>query len=578
MDNHLKISAGQHSDRGRKETNQDCLGILVPEAYEVASKGIAVALADGISSSDVSHIASNTAVRGFLADYFCTSDAWSVKKSAQRVLAALNSWLYSQTRRSPYRYDTDRGYVCTLSAMIMKSMTAHVFHVGDTRIYRLRENSLEQLTTDHRIRVSRELYYLSRALGLDSQLEIDYQALTMEEGDVFLFASDGVYEYAPVPFMLDVIHASPRDLDYAAKAIVDKAYEYGSPDNLTVQIVRVDAVPRGEVAEVQQQLTEWSLPPVLEAGTLLDGYRILRELHASARSHIYMAVDSATGATVVLKTPSIALQDDRSYLERLLLEEWVARRIDSTHVLKAFVSSRKRNYIFAATEFIEGQTLSQWIVDHPKPGLETVRVLVEQMAQGLQAFHRLEMLHQDLRPDNVMIDVHGTARIIDFGSTRVAGIEEISLSLERSNVLGTAQYTAPEYMVGEDGSERSDIFSLGVITYQMLSGKLPYGAQVAKCKTRAAQRKLRYRTLRDQDLGVPTWVDGAIKKAVHPDPAKRYEEVSEFVFDLRHPNRAFLHQSAPPLIERNPLVFWKSLSAFLAFGVLVLLAMQHVAK
>ncbi len=552
--------------------------MLVPEAYEIASKGIAIALADGISSSDVSHIASKTVVRGFLADYFCTSDAWSVKKSAQRVLAALNSWLYSQTRRSPYRYDKDRGYVCTLSAMIMKSMTAHIFHIGDTRIYQLRENTLEQLTTDHRIRVSRDQCYLSRALGMDSQLEIDYQALTMEEGDIFMFASDGVYEYVAAPFMVDVLRASPSDLNCAAKTIVDKAYELGSPDNLTVQIVRVDGLPRGEVAEVQQQLTDRSLPPVLEPGMLLDGYRILRELHASSRSHVYMALDSATGATAVLKAPSIDLQEDRAYLERLLLEEWIARRINSAHVLKAFVSPRKRNHIFAATEFIEGQTLSQWIADHPNPGLETVRVLVEQIARGLQAFHRLEMLHQDLRPDNVMIDVNGIAKIIDFGSTRVAGIEEISPELEHGNVLGTTQYAAPEYMVGEKGSERSDVFSLGVITYQILCGTLPYGAQVAKCKTRREQRKLRYRPLRDRDLGVPVWVDGAIKKAVHPDPAKRYEEVSEFVFDLRHPNSAFLHRSAPPLIERNPLVFWKSLSAILALGILILLGMQYVSK
>ncbi|MFX9181051.1 protein phosphatase 2C domain-containing protein, partial [Acinetobacter baumannii] len=89
---------------------------------------------------------------------------WSVKTSAQRVVAATNSWLHSATRRSQYRYDKDKGYVCTLSAMVIKSTTAHIFHVGDSRIYRLAGNTLEQLTNDHRVVISSEQNYLSRAL------------------------------------------------------------------------------------------------------------------------------------------------------------------------------------------------------------------------------------------------------------------------------------------------------------------------------------------------------------------------------------------------------------------------------
>jgi serine/threonine protein kinase len=80
--------------------------------------------------------------------------------------------------------------------------------------------------------------------------------------------------------------------------------------------------------------------------------------------------------------------------------------------------------VYVATEFIDGQTLSQWMIDNPRPDLETVRGLVEQIAKGLRAFHRLEMLHQDLRPENIMIDKTGTAKIIDFGATRVAGLVE----------------------------------------------------------------------------------------------------------------------------------------------------------
>ena len=113
-----------------------------------AAKGVALAMADGISSSEVSHEASQYAAGGFLSDHYCTPDAWSVKTSVERVVAATNSWPHAQTQRSQYRYEQDRGYVCTFSALVLKSRTVHIFHVGDTRVYRLSGRELEQLTVD----------------------------------------------------------------------------------------------------------------------------------------------------------------------------------------------------------------------------------------------------------------------------------------------------------------------------------------------------------------------------------------------------------------------------------------------
>ena len=186
MPRRLKISLGQHSDRGRKETNQDFHGALIPGEPALSLKGIAIALADGISSSSVSRIASESAVASFLADYYCTSDSWSVKTAAQRVIAATNSWLHAQSRRSLHDYDRDKGYVCTLSVVVLKSRTAHIFHIGDARVYRLAGNGLEQLTEDHRVVASSRETYLGRALGLSSQVELDYQTLKLEQGDVHL--------------------------------------------------------------------------------------------------------------------------------------------------------------------------------------------------------------------------------------------------------------------------------------------------------------------------------------------------------------------------------------------------------
>lgn len=578
MSGELKISVGQHSDKGRKETNQDCHGILIPEEPLLSSKGVAAVLADGISSSSVSRVASESAVKGFLTDYYCTSDSWSVKTSAQRVIAATNSWLYSQTRRSQNPYDKDKGYVCTLSVMVIKSTTAHIFHAGDSRVCRISGNSLEKLTEEHRLFVSSEQHYLSRALGINQQIEIDYRTVKLEKGDTFLLTTDGVFEFVGDRVMIEAIRDNADNLDRAAVNIVEKAYENGSPDNLTVQIIRIDDLPDGEASEVFEQASELPLPPILEPRMMFDGYRIVRELHASSRSHIYLAVDTENEALVALKVPSIDLRDDPAYLRRFRMEEWVARRINSAHVLKPCFQSRKRNYLYVATEFVDGQTLTQWMFDNPRPDLDVIRGIVEQIAKGLRAFHRMEMLHQDIRPENIMIDRTGTVKIIDFGSTKVAGVVEASPRTDDNDILGTAQYTAPEYFVGESGTPRSDIFSLGVITYQMLTGKLPYGAKMARARSKSQQRKLRYNSALDDSREIPAWIDGVIKRAVHPDPYRRYEALSEFVFDLRQPNAAYLNAQPAPLMERNPTLFWKCLCAGLACIIVVLLGVLHGAR
>jgi serine/threonine protein phosphatase PrpC len=573
----MRISAGQHSHPGRKPSNQDFHGLCVPGEPQLGAKGVAIALADGISSSACGQLASEAAVRSFLDDYYCTSDAWSVKKSVERVLAATNSWLFAQTQQGQGRLDKDRGWVCTFSAIVLKSRTAHLFHVGDARIYQVQGRTLEQLTHDHRVHVGGGQSYLGRAFGVAPHLEIDYRAVPLEAGDTFVLATDGVYEYVTHEAVTGAIRAHAADLDAAAAAVVAAALEGGSPDNLTVQVLRIDALPRAEPGEIHRMAAELPLPPLLEPRMEFEGLRIVRELHASSRSHVHLALDLQTGEQLVLKTPSMDLRGDASYRERFLLEEWVARRVSSAHVLKAAAPHRPREHLYLLMEYVEGRTLRQWMLDQPHADLEAVRGIVEQVARGLRALHRLEMVHQDLRPENVMLDATGTAKIIDFGSTEVAGILETA-GVPSEPVLGTPQYTAPECILGQRGSHRSDQFALAVMTYEMLAGRLPYGAQVAQCRTLAQQKRLRYRSLLELRPDLPSWVDAALHKALQPEPRKRYADVDEFVFSLRRPDPDLRPREALPLIERDPVVFWKGLSLVLALVVLVLLALGTAGR
>jgi len=568
----LHLSIGQHSARGRKPVNQDFHGSCVPRD-RLSLKGIVLAMADGISSSDVSQVASATAVASLLEDYYCTADAWSVKTSVERVLAATNAWLYAQTQQSQGRYDKDRGYVCTLAALVIKSNTAHLFHVGDTRIYRVHPNCLEQLTADHRISIAPGESHLTRALGVAAHLEIDYRSEPLEAGDLFMLASDGVYDHITAAEVQCAL-ADGADLDEAARLLVAQALDNGSSDNLTVQFVRIDTLQDQAADALMQKMAALPFPPQFAPRAQFDGYCILRTLHASSRSHLYLARDLASGHSVAIKAPSIDLRDDPVYVERFLLEEWIARRIDSPHVLKPVLPERPRSSMYLVFEYIEGTTLAQQMRDRGHD-LEAVRRIVGQVAKGLRAFHRLEMLHQDIRPENIMIDATGTVKLIDFGSASVAGVCEMAPDAPAATLAGAALYAAPEYFLGAPGTVQSDVFSLGVLTYQLLTGHLPYDVRIPQAKSRAAQRKLAYTPARDHDARIPAWVDEALRKAVHIDPDQRYQDAAEFTFDLHHPNRAALKSTRLPLVERSPVTFWKAVAFALLLLLLIDLALRR---
>ena len=499
-----------------------------------------------------------------LEDYYCTPESWPVKVAASRVIAAVNAWLHAQTQRGVGAENRDRGYVCTLDLLVLKGATAYLFHVGDGRIARVSGRSLEPLTEEHRVSLSSAQSYLARALGAGPQVEIDYRAVAVAAGDVFVLSTDGIHDHVSPEAI--VAELGP-DLAAAARRIVARALAAGSPDNLTVQLVRVEALPAAGLETLLDEAGTLLPAPPMEPGQTIDGYRIVRTLHDSARSHLYLAM-APEGGLVVLKVPSVDLAGDAAYLRRFMMEEWIARRVESPYVMRHVQPAGPRSRLYLVLEYLEGQTLAQWMRDNAAPPLDRVRDIVAQVALGLDAFHRREMSHGDLRPENIMIDAAGTAKLLDFGASHVPGIAELGGPAE--GPLGTAQYSAPEVLLGATATPSADVFSLGVIAYQMITGRLPYGAAPARVRNMAGLRRLRYRSARDGRPAVPLWVDGALRQAVQPSPARRYEAAANFVHDLKIPNPALAGRIVP-LAERDPVVFWKAIALALAVAVAVLL-------
>lgn len=573
----LKVNTGSCSTKGIKHENEDSLAILIPKEPSLTNKGITIAIADGMSGCDDGKQASHCCVAGFVNDYYSTPDSWSVKTSGQKVLSATNTWLYSQ---GIARSSSHKGLVSTLSTMVLKSTTAHIFHIGDSRIYRLRKENLEQMTRDHRVWASENTNYLNRAMGIEPHLEVDYKAFPLQLGDLFLMTTDGIHDFIDDKAIRTMLNTD-KNLDDIAKDLVDSATIQGSDDNISCQLIKIEQLPLANEDEILRRHANLPFPPDLTPGMILDGYRIEAEIHASQRTQIYRAFDTKTNTQVILKTPSVNYDDDAQYIENFLHEEWAGKRINHKNVLKVLDTDRPKTCIYYVTEYINGPTLRGWMKDNKKPYIREIRKMVKQIANGLSAFHRMEMIHQDLKPENIMFTSDGTIKIIDFGSVKIAGISDISpleqVDTKEENVLGTLNYSAPEYHLGQRGTIKSDLYSLAVITYEMINGLLPFGKDMPEKPNKINLAKMKYVPSMHVNPMVPIWIDGALKKGCSINPQVRYTNIAEFVHDITTPNSLFLRSGEfIPLIERNPLVFWKTLSALLALGNLILLYLSFL--
>jgi len=380
----MTFTVGQRSVAGKKAKNEDTIGIRIPTGSLLVNKGAIAVIADGVSASEAGKEASETCVHNFLSDYYSTPDTWNVKKSSSQVLTALNRWLFSQGRQFS---DAKKGYISTLSCVIFKSQIAHVFHVGDSRIYRLRGGELEQLTRDHTTRVNKNQTYLSRAMGLDVQLEVDYRSIDLEPNDLFFLSTDGIHDtlkHNDLQIRLSQLaeNFSDRDFEICCEGLIQQALELGSNDNLSCQILRLNCLPTPTIDEVGRKLTKLPFPPELWPGLILDGYRVERELHTSKRSQIYLVTDVESGESYCMKTPSINYDDDLIYIEHFILESWIGCQIKNPHIVRVINANRTKTCLYYLTEFIDGITLTQWIKENPQTAIQKVIYITDQIVKG----------------------------------------------------------------------------------------------------------------------------------------------------------------------------------------------------
>jgi protein phosphatase len=570
VNKYLQLTVGGFSSAGHKEENQDAFAAKYPMPGELQAKGVVVALADGISSASHAAQAAQLSVTQFIAEYYATADTWSTNKSAAKVLKSLNQWLCSQSGLTqPFNHQASAQWLTTFTAAIFKSASGYVFHVGDTRLSKFSNSHLEAITRDHNHKYGNSTAILTRALGADPHLSVDCYQIDLQVGDLYMLTSDGVHDHLSKEAITALLAAIPKSpsqaqLEQVSSCVVQQALKAGSDDNASCVLMAVNGLPTRDINELERDLIARIIPPALKVGQSLDGYRVKSILHASVRSHLYVVECQATAKIRVLKAPSINFSDDAVFLQSFVREAWVGERVSHHNIMRVIKTPTESQFLYHVCEFVQGQCLTQWMHDNPKPTVSQVRDIVSQIISALRTFQRLELVHRDLKPDNIMIDQFGHITLIDYGTVAVAALDENINSLKEEAPQGTLNYIAPESLIAMQADHKSDLFSLGTLCYEMLSGELPYKPMHSFDKLPSHYNAWHYRSLKTSRPELPFWLDLALAKAVSADPADRYQAFSEFERDINKPDMSMLVQyQRQPYMQRNPVLFWQGVALFL---------------
>lgn len=575
----LTVSIGGYSTAGKRDINQDAFAVKDPySSLEKNTKGVVACVADGVSCSEHGQQASQTSVTQFITDYYSTNKSWDVKQSASKVLNSLNTWLY-QHNKDDLRHN---GLITTFSGIILKSNTAHIVHAGDSRIYRYREQKLTQLTRDHKRVVYGKNAILTRALGMDCHLDIDYQTNQLQLGDLFILCSDGVHEYLDCSAL--AVYASTlsedagvKECEQLAQRICEDALLLGSQDNISCLLVRIDSLPSADLSELFAHLQYQVIPPALEAGHSIDDFKIDKVLHQGARSHVYLATQQASKKQVVLKMPSLNFADDLDYLQGFYKEQWVGQMLNHKQIMSIAPAIQGSNFLYHICEFVEGITLRQWMQENPSPDSQEVINIIEKTVAAVRVLQRAGMVHRDLKPENIMLCEDGNIKLIDFGTVRINGFEEI-IQEQHEVPLGAVDYIAPEYLIDGQSSVLSDLFSIAVICYEMLCGHLPYPNNQGQSMDRAKQFTWQYQSIQNYRPELSRHFDQLFKKALSDKLSERHSSMSEFVADLqRAPQNRLAVEEKLPLLQRDPARFWRYCS-FTFMGIAIAELLLLIAR
>ena len=547
----LQFEIGQSSLTGPRTRNEDYIGVVTPANEQLSVKGALIAVADGVSGNAGGGEASEMTVRTVTSDYYATPDTWEPLVALDKVLTAANRWLIAQANANRDM----AGMATTLSLLLLRGQRYYSAHVGDTRIYLLRDGVLKQLTNDHVWDRPDMRHVLKRAVGLDQHLAVDFGEGALQVGDLFALMSDGIWDSIGEQSIHKTLglYDSPQMIcDHLTKAAIEK----GSQDNSSVVAVKITQLGQDTLTELLAGGKHLSVPNKLNVGETIDDFEVIEILHESRASLLYKVRNLNTKQLFVLKTLQPILPTDVDSCNGLLNEEWLSKRVVSQYVPQVFpVSVEKRSKLYYVMSWHEGATLQQRLDNgHHFTVAGTAKVGIDMM-RGIGALHRLNIVHRDIKPANVHLASDQRLRILDLGVALSTGVGAI----EAMQNPGTPSFMAPELFNSEPATPQSDIYAAGVTLYHLLTRKYPYGEIEPFQRPKFGQPipPTRYRP------DIPYWLENIILKAVAHDAKHRFETAEEMLLALEHGElKPILAPARTPLIGRARLVKWQWMAIF----------------
>ena len=560
----LQVAVGYASLTGPRERNEDFCGLATPDGQELENKGVIAAVADGIGGHKGGREAAEYTVRGLLADYYATPDTWSVPRAIETVTTALNRWVIAEASRNAEL----AGMATTLSALVLRGRRYHTAHIGDSRIYRMQDGRLAALTVDHTWEHPELKNVLSRAVGLDPRVLMDFADGELALNDRFLLVSDGVWGVLPDTLTAEVLldHPEPQA---AAAALTSLALAHGGHDNATAVVIDVLALPRASLRDSLESAASLPLPHRLKVGHEIDGLVVEEVLHDARETLLYRVRNLRNGQQLVLKTLQPKLQGDAGASAALLMEEWRARRVLSPYFPQVVPSDEKSGLYYLMTWHAGATLQARLDADQHFPVGDVVRLGIA-LLKGIAALHRLDIVHRDIKPANIHLAQDGALRILDLGVALSLGERKADDPVGQA---GTPSYMAPDLLAEAPPAPGFDLYAAGVTLYHLLTRKYPYGEiePFQKPKFGEPVRPTRWRP------EIPGWLENILLKAVAREARDRFETAEEFFLALeRGSSRPLAAPGRQPLVQRNPLMLWKVVAAAsLAVNFILLLKMLH---
>jgi eukaryotic-like serine/threonine-protein kinase len=314
-------------------------------------------------------------------------------------------------------------------------------------------------------------------------------------------------------------------------------------------------------------------PTRVERDTMIDGrYRVLKRIGSGGMAEVYCAEDQQLGRRVALKLLHRRFADDEQFVERFRREASSAAGLSHPNIVGIFDRGEWDGTYYIAMEFVEGRTLKDIVRERGAAPPEAAADITLQILRAARFAHKRGIVHRDIKPHNVLIDNEGRVRVTDFGIAR-AGVSDMT---ETGSVMGTAQYLSPEQAQGKPVDARSDLYSAGIVLYELLTGRVPFDAEspVSVALMQVSEPPVPPMEVNPE---VPPALDAVTLRAMEKDPGRRYQDADEFIAALESARKAPMEILPPPPVVVEEVVeeeagrrWWPwviALLALLAIGI-----------